>query len=103
MDFEHWLNLLYIQVTANTAIYYDPDPQNTVIAEDQEFVNVYYEMPDFDPTRISPWLLRIELDRKRMTDKKLTMEHISEKINAGTVREPYFHFLFGEREKIIEF
>ena len=26
---------------------------------------------------------RIELDRKRMTDKRLTMEHISEKINAG--------------------
>jgi hypothetical protein len=46
-------------------------------------VNVYYEMPDFDASRISPWLLRIELDRKRMTDKKLTMEQISEKINAG--------------------
>ena len=71
------------RVTANTAIYYDPDPQNTVIKEDQEFVNVYYEMPDFDPNRISNWLLRIELDRKRMTDKRLTMEHISEKINAG--------------------
>ncbi|XP_014661495.1 PREDICTED: DNA-directed RNA polymerase II subunit RPB1-like [Priapulus caudatus] len=71
------------KVTANTAIYYDPDPQNTVIAEDQEFVNIYYEMPDFDPTRISPWLLRVELDRKRMTDKKLTMEQISEKINAA--------------------
>lgn len=71
------------KVTANTAIYYDPDPQRTVIAEDQEFVNVYYEMPDFDATRISPWLLRIELDRKRMTDKKLTMEQIAEKINAG--------------------
>ncbi|CAB4056971.1 RPB1 [Lepeophtheirus salmonis] len=71
------------KVTANTAIYYDPDPQNTFIAEDQEFVNVYYEMPDFDQSRISPWLLRIELDRKRMTDKKLTMEQISEKINAG--------------------
>ncbi|XP_003740810.1 DNA-directed RNA polymerase II subunit RPB1 [Galendromus occidentalis] len=71
------------KVTANTAIYYDPDPQNTVIAEDQDFVNVYYEMPDFDPTKISPWLLRVELDRKRMTDKKLTMEQIAEKINAG--------------------
>ena len=70
-------------MTANTAIYYDPDPQNTVISEDQEFVNIYYEMPDFDPTRISPWLLRIELDRKRMTDKKLTMEQIAEKINLG--------------------
>lgn len=68
------------KVTANTAIYYDPEPLNTVIAEDQEFVNVYYEMPDFDTSRISPWLLRIELDRKRMTDKKLTMEQISEKI-----------------------
>ena len=50
--------------------------------EDQEFVNIYYEMPDFDPTRISPWLLRIELDRKRMTDKKLTMEQIAEKIDS---------------------
>ncbi|XP_050530949.1 DNA-directed RNA polymerase II subunit RPB1-like isoform X3 [Daktulosphaira vitifoliae] len=71
------------KVTANTSIYYDPDPLNTIIREDQEFVNVYYEMPDFDPSRISPWLLRVELDRKRMTDKKLTMEAISEKINAG--------------------
>ncbi len=30
------------------------------------------------------FVVRIELDRKRMTDKKLSMEHISEKINAGT-------------------
>lgn len=71
------------KVTSNTAIYYDPDPQNTVIKEDQEFVNVYYEMPDFDVSRISPWLLRIELDRKKMTDRKLTMEQISQKINSG--------------------
>ncbi|KAK3854868.1 hypothetical protein Pcinc_038689 [Petrolisthes cinctipes] len=71
------------KVTCNTAIYYDPDPLNTVVKEDQEFVNVYYEMPDFDVSRISPWLLRIELDRKKMTDKKLTMEQISQKINSG--------------------
>ncbi|KAE8279100.1 DNA-directed RNA polymerase II subunit RPB1 [Larimichthys crocea] len=77
------LNISTTPVTANTAIYYDPNPQNTVVAEDQEWVNVYYEMPDFDVTRISPWLLRIELDRKHMTDRKLTMEQIAEKINAG--------------------
>ena len=71
------------KVTDNTAIYYDPEPQSTVINEDQDWVNLYYEMPDFDVSRISPWLLRIELDRKRMTDKKLTMEQIAEKINAG--------------------
>lgn len=71
------------KVTANTAIYYDPNPQESVIKEDREFVNIYYEMPDFDTSRISPWLLRIELDRKRMTDKKLTMEQIAEKISLG--------------------
>ena len=70
-------------MTGNTAIYYDPDPMSSVINEDQDWVSVYYEMPDFDVSRISPWLLRIELDRKRMTDKKLSMEQISEKITAG--------------------
>lgn len=44
---------------------------------------MYNIMPDFDPDRLSPWLLRIELDRKSMTDKNLTMEQIAEKINAG--------------------
>ncbi len=71
------------KVTANTAIYYDPDPMNSVVSEDQDWVSIYYEMPDFDVSKISPWLLRIELDRKRMTDKKLTMESISEKITSG--------------------
>ncbi|KAK3924047.1 DNA-directed RNA polymerase II subunit RPB1 [Frankliniella fusca] len=89
------------KVTANTAIYYDPDPQNTVISEDQEFVNVYYEMPDFDPTRISPWLLRIELDRKRMTDKKLTMEQIAEKINAGFGEDLNCIFNDDNAEKLV--
>ena len=70
------------KVTSNTAIYYDPDSQNTAIAEDQDWVNIIYEMSEFDVNRLSPWLLRIELDRKRMTDKKLSMEQISEKITS---------------------
>lgn len=51
--------------------------------QDEEWVSIFYEMPDFDPSRASPWLLRLELDRKRMTDKKLTMEAIAEKIHNG--------------------
>lgn len=54
------------KVTTNTAIYYDPDPEETRIEEDQEWVSIFYEMPDFDPSRCSPWLLRVELDRKRL-------------------------------------
>ena len=68
------------KVMANTAIYYDPDPQETLISEDQEWVNTYYEVPDQHISNISPWLLRIELDRTRMTDKGLTMEQVSKKI-----------------------
>ncbi|PAV61603.1 hypothetical protein WR25_03126 isoform F [Diploscapter pachys] len=71
------------RVTTNTAIYYDPDAKNTCIEEDEEWVSIFYEMPDFDPSRCSPWLLRIELDRKRMTDKKLSMEQIADKIHEG--------------------
>ena len=89
------------KVTANTAIYYDPEPQNTVIAEDQEFVSVYYEMPDFDVTRISPWLLRLELDRKRMTDKKLTMEQIADKISAHFGQDLNCIFNDDNAEKLV--
>uniref|UniRef100_A0A0E0KYK6 DNA-directed RNA polymerase subunit n=1 Tax=Oryza punctata TaxID=4537 RepID=A0A0E0KYK6_ORYPU len=70
-------------VTHATEIWYDPDPLGTIIEEDVEFVQSYYEMPDEDinPDKISPWLLRIELNREMMVDKKLSMADIAEKIN----------------------
>ncbi|XP_021960480.1 DNA-directed RNA polymerase II subunit RPB1 [Folsomia candida] len=89
------------KMTAHTAIHYDPDPQNTIIAEDQDFVSIYYEMPDFNPARISPWLLRVELDRKRMTDKKLTMEQIAEKINSAFGEDLNCIFNDDNAEKLI--
>ncbi|KAG2256277.1 hypothetical protein Bca52824_075571 [Brassica carinata] len=59
-------------VTQATEVWYDPDPMES-----------YYEMPDEDvsPVKISPWLLRIELNREMMVDKKLSMADIAEKIN----------------------
>ncbi|CAO2141859.1 unnamed protein product [Urochloa humidicola] len=70
-------------VTCATEVWYDPDPMGTIIEEDVEFVQSYHEMPDedIDPDKISPWLLRIELDREMMVDKKLSMADIAEKIN----------------------
>ncbi|KAL8542647.1 hypothetical protein ACS0TY_003506 [Phlomoides rotata] len=71
-------------VTQATEVWYDPDPMSTLIDEDVEFVKSYYEMPDeeIDPYKISPWLLRVELNREMMVDKKLSMADIAEKINA---------------------
>ena len=70
-------------VAAVSEIYYDPDPTDTVIEEDKEFVRAYYEMPDeeVDPARMSPWVLRIELNREMMVDKKLLMADVAERIN----------------------
>ncbi|XP_069962575.1 DNA-directed RNA polymerase II subunit RPB1-like [Bactrocera oleae] len=47
-------------VEGNSQHCYLPYMQRIVISEDQEFANVYYEMPDFNRIRISPCLLRIE-------------------------------------------
>ncbi|OIV94865.1 hypothetical protein TanjilG_22062 [Lupinus angustifolius] len=70
-------------VTQATEVWYDPDPMSTIIEEDVDFVNSYYEMPDEEVAleKISPWLLRIELNREMMVDKKLSMADIAEKIN----------------------
>jgi len=77
------------KVTSSTEIHYDPDPENTNIKEDQDFVNAYYAMPDDDLnlSRTSPWLLRIELNRKMMLDKKLTMADVSNKISDDFQRD----------------
>ena len=50
---------------------------------DQEFVKDYYEMPDdaIDSNRLSPWLLRIVLDRAMLLDKKLSVADVAERIN----------------------
>ena len=50
---------------------------------DQEFVRDYYEMPDdaIDTNRLSPWLLRIVLDRAMLLDKKLSVADVAERIN----------------------
>jgi DNA-directed RNA polymerase II subunit RPB1 len=71
-------------VTKATEIHYDPNVKDTEIEEDQEFVRAYFEMPDeeIDETRLSPWLLRIELNREMMVDKNLTMAEVAERITA---------------------
>jgi len=66
-------------VTQCTEIYYDPDPQNTIIEEDQELVSSYF-MLDEENDKVSPWLLRIVLSKEMLTDRKIGMNHIKNTI-----------------------
>lgn len=70
------------KVTSFTQIFWDPDPENTRVDEDREWVAEYYELPDDDenPNRCGPWCLRIQLSNKVMTDKKLTVREVGERI-----------------------
>jgi DNA-directed RNA polymerase II subunit RPB1 len=70
-------------VTKLTEIYYDPDPVNTVVTMDREFVKEYYEIgeeTEEDLRRLSPWVLRIELNQVVMVDKKIKMNEIAAEI-----------------------
>ncbi|RUP44083.1 hypothetical protein BC936DRAFT_149965 [Jimgerdemannia flammicorona] len=70
-------------VTATTEIYYDPEPRSTIIEEDEEFVSTYYALEEDNAaiiTSVSPWLLRIELDRVMMVDKRLGITEVVAKI-----------------------
>ncbi|XP_015941075.1 DNA-directed RNA polymerase II subunit RPB1-like [Arachis duranensis] len=71
------------RVTHTAEVWYDPEPMSTIIEEDVDFVKSHFETPDEEVALegISPWLLRIELDREMMVDKKLSMAGIAEKIN----------------------
>ncbi|KAG8773494.1 DNA-directed RNA polymerase II subunit rpb1, partial [Ceratobasidium sp. 428] len=74
-------------ITAATEIIYDPDPTNTIIDEDRDFVETFFAIPDDSNERTlsqqSPWVLRIELDRAKVLDKKLDMSYIADRIEQA--------------------
>ncbi|KAL9230059.1 hypothetical protein vseg_005452 [Gypsophila vaccaria] len=86
-----------------TEVWYDPEITSTIIDDDVDFVRSYYEMPDEEvsPDKISPWLLRIELDREMMVDKKLSMADIAEKINLEFSNDMTCIFNDDNAEKLI--
>lgn len=80
-------------VTAAVEIWYDPDPETTIIEEDSVFVESFFAIPDEEVASKlhlqSPWLLRLELDRAKMIDRKLTMPYV-----AGRIAESFKTDLF---------
>ncbi|GAX77905.1 hypothetical protein CEUSTIGMA_g5347.t1 [Chlamydomonas eustigma] len=73
-------------IISKTEVWYDPvdpmAPELTVVEEDQALVASYFELPDedLDVRRMSPWLLRIELNREMILDKKLTVDRVAARI-----------------------
>lgn len=70
-------------VTRFAEIYYDPDPKNTVIEADHGMVEDYYILEEDEGVNLSPWLLRLVLSKEVLTDRKISLAHIQQKINES--------------------
>jgi DNA-directed RNA polymerase II subunit RPB1 len=59
-------------------IYYDPRDSATLIAEDQEWLSFFASFESTQkPENLSPWIIRLEMDREKMFNKNITMDDIS--------------------------
>lgn len=68
-------------VTQRTEIHYDPDPVTTVIAEDQDMIDLYHMVSASSETQnLSPWVLRIILNQTIFHNKKMTMQEVEDKV-----------------------
>ena len=84
----------------HTCFYYSL--QDTYIEEDKDLVTSYFELGEDEKLkRMSPWLLRIELNREMMVDKKLTMGDVAERIDREFNDELHCIFSDDNAEKLI--
>ena len=92
-------------VTAATEIIYDPDPTTTIVDEDRDFVEAYFAIPDEQVEqnihKQSPWLLRLELDRAKMLDKKLEMNFVAGRIANLFQNDLFVLYSEDSAEKLI--
>lgn len=74
-------------ITSCVTIHYDPEPKNTVLAEDQELVQDYFDLPDEEMEglveRMNPWLLRFELKKEAAFVKNLQIRDVARKITSN--------------------
>ncbi len=67
------------ELAVETSILFDPDPENTIVEDDRDFVEAHWEVADLSvvsPSSLSPWLLRIVADKGVMRFKGITNEEI---------------------------
>lgn len=72
-------------ITEETAIYYDPEIQSTVIESDMDMVESFFIIPEdnADATENQGrWMLRIQLGRRQLLDKNLTVSQVANMIKS---------------------
>jgi DNA-directed RNA polymerase II subunit RPB1 len=84
-------------VVKNSQIFYDPDPKNTVVAEDQTLVDFWNDThieEDEGNSRASKWLMRFVLDFEKVNFKNLEMGFIEERFHQNF--ENQFQIMYSD-------
>ncbi|RKP12730.1 hypothetical protein BJ684DRAFT_11075, partial [Piptocephalis cylindrospora] len=80
-------------LTLSSEIIYDPDLGRTVVAEDAEDVETWYELeaeaPDTVVHRLSPWVLRLRLDPKALQASLVDLDWVKERMR-GSFRDDMY-------------
>lgn len=73
-----------------SAIYYDPDPKETIIKADKELLEFHNmtSLDEIDGSKLSPWLIRFELDAKKMMGRSLSIEQIDNRLHEIMADDP---------------
>ncbi|CDW74169.1 dna-directed rna polymerase ii subunit rpb1-like [Stylonychia lemnae] len=67
----------------SSSIYYEPNPNQTLIKEDERLLAMYNEVPELCNNNInSPWVLRFKLDPKKIQSRDFSMDFIDKKIQS---------------------
>ena len=68
-------------LTLCSEIYFDPDPQKTIIEDDQELLDLYYAQDD--EANYSSWVLRFFLDRNSLIERGIIfLREIRDRVEA---------------------
>jgi len=84
-------------ITSRTSIWYDPNPTTTIIPQDMDLVEMHsidLEDTEFQPKQLSKWVLRLEFDKAQITDKKLELSRIADKVEEGF--DKYLHCIYSD-------
>eukprot|EP01062_Namystynia_karyoxenos_P014242 TRINITY_DN15122_c0_g1_i8.p1 TRINITY_DN15122_c0_g1~~TRINITY_DN15122_c0_g1_i8.p1 ORF type:complete len:1623 (+),score=696.93 TRINITY_DN15122_c0_g1_i8:130-4998(+) len=87
------------QITNKVEIWYDPDPTNTVIPQDQGFLSEDWAFETRSPEeqaemrealkQLSPWIIRLELNHREYINFELSMDEIADRIKEVFPGVPY--------------
>lgn len=94
---QNQIEFLSLKMVCETAqILYDPEIRTTLVEDDKEFVETYFEMPDeeIDFDLLSKFVIRLVVSRSSMVSRGLTLEFISSKIRK--LHGPKIHIITSD-------